>query len=404
MPLPDEPSTADRVKYLLSSYFRLAVAACLVLAAGGLVVAVDAHSGPDTTTEQRTVGTWTSDSHFEHAAVAQQDTLTFDRGTVLRNRTTYFSYVTPVLNGSYVYEYEGDAEPTSVRTDLRFVVRAVDPSDEGRVLWRDSEHMTTRETDALGPEETHRVPFEVNVTAGAEFARAVQEELRTNRGSIEILVVADTRAETTLEGEDIVDTRTERLEATPGRGTYAVAANVSGQESEGIQEPVEVPVESDPVREYGSLAVLLVGLLGCAGLVSARRRGHLDVDRETRTAIRLRSDRDSFGEWISTGRVPPADENDRVVVVDSLADLVDVAIDTDRRVLEDANSGAFVVLDGANRYEYRPEHAPDASILPESGSATSGRAGITSLADDDTEGSESETEPGVGEDDVDGND
>ena len=160
-----------------------------------------------------------------------------------------------------------------------------------------------------------------------------------------MLVVAETTAETTLEGEEKVDQRREQIEAVPGGGTYSVATNVSGERAKQTRTPVEVPVETDPLSAYGSLVAALLGLAGAGGLLWARREGKLDLSPSTRTGIRLQGERNSFDEWISTGRVPPVGDDERIVVVDSLTDLVDVAIDSERRVIEDADSATYVVFD-----------------------------------------------------------
>ncbi|WP_123537542.1 DUF5305 domain-containing protein [Halosimplex salinum] len=398
MSAEEEPSTADRVRHACSTYFTLFVAASLLLAVGGVVVAADTHTGPDATTEQRTVGTWSTDSGFHHAAVVQRDVRPFDRGEVLRNRSTYFSTVTPVLNGTYEYEHDG-AESARVSTDLTLVVRAVSRAPEGGVLWQERERVASETAESLPAGDEHRVPFEVNVTERIEYGRAVRDELGTVRGRIEVLVVAETESTTTLGDDSLADERTERIEITPESGTYDVALDLSGQRDQPVSEAVSVPVDTDPVRAYGSLLAVLVGVLGAGALVWADRDGRLDVPDHVRSAIAVGRERDSFDEWISTGRVPPVGD-DRVVTVDSLADLVDVAIDSDRRVIEDAEAGTFVVLDGPTRYEYRPEN-DDQVARPDGrdGAIVSGPVGGGATENGDSEVLRDEDEEVPGDED-----
>ncbi|WP_436924046.1 DUF5305 domain-containing protein [Halosimplex amylolyticum] len=356
MTAEDGPTTADRVRHVCSSHFVLAVGLCLLLAVGGAVVAVGAHTGPDTTTEQRVVATWTTDSGFDHAAVVQRDARPFDRGELLRNRSTYFSSVTPVLNGTYRYEHGGDADTARVTTDLTLVVRAVTRDSNGGVLWRETEPLASADTASVPADGAHRVPFQANVTERIEYGRAAREDLQTVRGRIEVVIVAETEAVTTLEGDRLVDERTEQIEISPEQGTYDVSVNASGPAQKPVSESVSVPVEADPVREYGSILIALLGVAGVAALVWTDRTGRLDVPSRVASAIAVQRERDSFDEWISVGHLPPGDE-DRVVTLDSLEDLVDVAIDSDRRVIEDVNSSTYVVLDGETRYEFRSDTA-----------------------------------------------
>jgi len=349
----DEYSAVLQARAYLGANLRVVVLGCLLLAALGGFVTYQSFTGPGTTTEERTVATWTAEDELRHGAVVQRDTRAFDAGAVLRNRSVYFSSVTPVLNGSYVFHHDGDADPATVRTDLRLVVRAVEVGGGESVLWRVSERVASERTASLEPGDELAVPFEFNVTAQSELAERVRRELGSSRGEVQIRLVADTTVSVTVAGETFDGDRTATLAVTPRGDSYGVTTTTAGQRREPVTERITVPVEPDPVARYGGLLALVVGLVG-AGLVGALdRTGRLDVDPETRTAMAFDRERDSFDEWISTGRVPPVGD-DRVVTVDSLTGLVDVAIDSERRVIEDAESGTFVVLDGATRYEFRP--------------------------------------------------
>lgn len=355
----DDPPLGDRVRYLLSTRFHLALVVCLLLALAGGFVAVQAHTGPDTTTETRIAGNWTTNATFEHSAVVRNGSIAFAAGDVVRNRPIYFRQATPILDGTYVLEHEGDAEGATFETDLRLVVRAVQSSGASRpvVLWRVAEPLGSVQSRSLAPGETHRVPFSVNVTDRMQLLRRVQEELGSSRGQPEILVVARTNETATVAGEDLTGTRTDRLQVVPRSATYSVESSLSGGRTRTVRETVTVPVETSPLRAYGSIVALLAGLLAAGGLAVLDRTDRLALPPSDRAAIENRRTRHSFREWISVGTVPSPAEGERVVAVDSLTDLVDVAIDSDRRVIEDEDANTFVVLDGSTRYVYRPDAA-----------------------------------------------
>ena len=385
MPTGDDVTTGERARLFVASNFALVVAGCLLLAAAGGYVAYQTHTAPDTTTEQREVTTWTAEDDFEHAAVVRRDTRAFDAGAVLRNRSTYFSAVAPVLNGSYVVTHGGDAEPATVETDLRLVVSAVSGGDEGQVLWDVTEPLATERTESLSPGEQFRVPYRVNVTEQSVLAERVREELGSTRGQTEVLLVAETTVETTAAGQAVSDERTARLSVVPTTDAYSVTRELEQAASDPITEPVTVPVEPDPLAAYGSLVALVVGLLGAAAVGWADHTGRLDVSPETRAALDRQRERDSFDEWISVGRVPPVSDDRSVVTIDSLAGLVDVAIDSERRVVEDADSGVFVVLDGETRYEFQPTAPQNSASAGEEwpdGPAGNGDGAATDSADD----------------------
>lgn len=65
------------------------------------------------------------------------------------------------------------------------------------------------------------------------------------------------------------------------------------------------------------------------------------------------------GTNVSAGRAP-IDADDRVVEMESLEDLVDVAIDASERVVYDAGAGRYVVIDGDGVYRYDDATTDDA--------------------------------------------
>ncbi|WP_226023127.1 DUF5305 domain-containing protein [Halomicrobium salinisoli] len=391
MPDGEDLSTGTRVRYRLSSYYGVVLAACLVIAVLGGVAAYGAHAGPDTTTEHRVAGEWTAEGGFDHRATAQRDAVAFEEGEVLRNRSTYFSSVTPVLNGTYNYTHAGDVPPANVTIDLKVVLRAVDAAEEGTTeYWRVEERLASTER-RVAARATLPVEFSVDVTDLANRTARVDEELEASVGRTQILVVAETRAETTLAEEPVVDERTDRLTIRPGRSTYEVSTDLQSPGEQTARETVTVPVEPDPLRAWGGLLLALLGLAGAGGLAALERRDELAVSPAVRAAVERREERAEFDEWISRGRVPPASD-ERVVALASLSDLVDVAIDSDRRVVEDED-GSFVVLDGDTRYVYDP--ATDGGAARGDGDASDGVSVSDASPESDGESADADGDAGA---------
>lgn len=370
----DDPrSSVLRVRRRIVQNLWLAVALCLLLAAAGGFVAYEEYTAPDTTTEQRTTATWTTDSEFTHRATIQESTRAFDRGTVLENRSAYLVSVAPELNGRHIFRHEGEAGQATVTTAVELVKRSVEPGDGGTEFWRVTDTLERTES-TLAPGDTAETTFTVNVPRQRNETREIERELGGTPGQIEMYVQVTTRVSTRFEGEQLNRSRTDRLTITPTTSTYGVATNATGEQTEPLRtESVSVPAESNPARIYLGTAFAVLWLGVAAGLVYADRRDLLAVDPELVVAMETARERDRFDEWISTGRVPDPDDTDRVVTVDSLEGLVDVAIDSDRRVIEDTDGGQFVVLDGRTQYVFAAEEEQDDTIEP-SAEATSEEA------------------------------
>lgn len=344
-----------RARHLIARHLAVAVVVCLLLAGAGGFVAYEEYAAPDTATEQRQIGTWTTDSAFEHQATVQRSTQAFAAGTVLENRSAYLFSVAPELTVTHVFSHGGDAGPATVATNATLVARSVGETDDGQVeYWRVSEQLDRSQT-TVQPGASRRFTTTVNVSEHRNLTRQIETELGGTPGRIQIFLLVTTRAETELANETRTAERTDRLSLDPRSNAYAVSANVTGQRTAAtVSETVTVPVESNPARIYGGALFALLWL-GVAGiLVYADRVNRLAVPPETVTAIETRQSRATFDEWISVGTVPEPSSGDRRVEMATLTDLVDVAIDSERRVIEDADADRFVVIDGRTWYYYEP--------------------------------------------------
>jgi len=346
------PTVLQRVRYRIAEQSMIVVAALLVVAVLLGYVAVTTHTSPATTIEQREVASWSANGSFTHQATVQNGSLAFHLGETLHNRTFYYTRATPELDGTYAFEYDGDAEDVTVTTDVALVVRSVDRSGEQPdELWNVTRHLTTEETRDLAVDEVHTATFSINVSRQQAILRQVEKELGTSIGSREIIVVADTEVSRTLAGEPQTVSRRDVLRTEPTDRFYRVSADIEEGHGDTVMEQVEVPVERDALPAYGAPIVALVALAGALGLVYLDRTDRIALPPGTRAAIDRRRERGRFEEWISAGRATIADD-DRVVEMDSLEDLVDVAIDASKRVVYDDGAGWYVVIDGDVVYRY----------------------------------------------------
>jgi hypothetical protein len=103
-----------------------------------------------------------------------------------------------------------------------------------------------------------------------------------------------------------------------------------------------------------SLSGSTIGLAGfgllcllAAGLVGYR---YQQIDHR---ALRAEIARSRYDEWISRGEIPTKSEKE-YIRTDSLEDLVDIAIDSSKRVIHDVELDAYAVVEGDLVYYYSP--------------------------------------------------
>ncbi|MFP8952099.1 DUF5305 domain-containing protein [Natrialbaceae archaeon A-arb3/5] len=347
---------------MISPHFRSVVSANFVLILGvllalsviGGVLAYGAHATTETSTEERTVGTWETDATFEHGATVENDTAVFEAGDRLENRPSYFTAATPELEGEYVLSHRGtDGEPATATTDLTLVTRAVEDSDEGEVVhWEETDSLATLEAAELADGDAERLSFAVDVRTITARIAEIEADLEATPGTTEILIQAETTIDGTLAGESTTISREDVLELEESGNVYTVTSETDDAPPREVTETVTTTEEPSTLSAYGSLALLFGSLSTAVGLVYARRSGALAIDPEERSRYEFRAARSDLDEWISPGDVP--EDDDRTVVrVRALADVVDVAIDCNRRVLE-TDDGRYVVLAPDVRYVFQP--------------------------------------------------
>lgn len=353
-----------RVRATLDRYFLPVLAVALVLGLVGGYVAYGAYATDTTRTETRQVASWESTGEFTHSATVVNDTAVYDEGDVLRNRTSYFRQLTPRLNGSFAYTYAASGGDLSVNATTVLVLRSATAADEGgeqgqaTEYWRLESVLGSRQVDGLSPGDRLRVPFSVNVSAAAARLDRVDEQFGTTPGEKQVHVETRLSLSGTRNGQQVDRTRTYRLSVGLGNGIYEVTDAGPTADSGEQTERVTVPVDPGPLRAYGGPLLAVVSLVAALGLGVARVRGTLSVSERERDWLAYRNTRAEFDEWITVASLPDADHRGAAIEVATLEGLVDVAIDTDQRVLEDRTSGLLVVYGEDRTYTYAPPSLP----------------------------------------------
>ena len=350
------PMSDDRLLRLrmeIAERLALVVIALVIVAALGGWLTYATHLEPDVEREERVVSSWTTTAAFEHEAVVREDTEAFSEGDVLTDREIYFTRIAPELDGEFAFGHSGDGE-LDASVELELVIRAVEERDEGTMThWQVRESLGAEEA-TIGADDELAVPFSVDVNATRERIDRIEDELGSSPGDTEAVVLARVSADGTVNGEPVDIEQTHALAIEPDEPTYAVDAPETVEEEHRSTEFATAPVAYGPVRSVGSFALLLASLLGLLAIGVAHVRGTLEPPAKYRVAAERERERAEFDDWISRGSLAPELLDRPRVTIDSLEGLVDVAIDCDRRVLEECEREAYFVPDGELLYVYDP--------------------------------------------------
>jgi hypothetical protein len=341
-----------RARRLLDEYFGVVLGAVLVLGLVGVSVTYTAYVNPATEVEQVVTDEWSSQGEFTHRATVVNGTDVFDEGDVLRNRRAYLQRIAPRLNGSFLYSYDatggGDLEANATLTlVLRSVGQAGTDGGEPVEYWRISRPMGTATEESLSPGDQLSVPFSMNVTATAARVDAIEDQLGGTPGETRIEVRTDLDLSGTRNGQQVDSTRTYQANVTTAENVYRVTGTEPVTRSGQQVESTTTITTYGPLRRIGGPVLLLGGLGAGVALLALRWRVAFELTDAEAEWLAYQSARAEFDDWITTGAVSGDLSPTTEVTVDSLEGLVDVAIDSDRRVIEDPDAGACLVhVDG----------------------------------------------------------
>ena len=327
-------SVGTRSRLLFTRYGRqLAVILVVVgvLALGGAFLI---YTNPPTeqvteTVYEQQVGTETTTS-----AVVTGETDLYPQGETLEDSPVYFFNATPNLTVRTVTDVpEGEEVTVSQRVTLQY--RA---SHDGEVFWSSERLLTATEertTEGSVATESTVDMRDVNRTAAnrrAEIGRV---------GRFETLIRVEVAYETANYSEEL--TATAPVVITDRTYWLDGPAAVNRTHTETTRREVTGSPNTTLAGGLGLFGV--IALLAAVRIGTMSRRG-VDVD-----AIETELTRTRYEEWISRGDLPTSSDK-QFISIDTLEDLVDIAIDSNKRVIYDEEYEAYGVVDSDIVYYY----------------------------------------------------
>jgi hypothetical protein len=329
-------SIADRAKHQAVLYRRTGGAILLLvglLAIGGGVYVYLTPPVEDLPVQETDVQEFESSVH--HSAVVVNNTTLYDAGQRLQNQPRYLFNSTPVLNLSAVAVVPDDR---AVNVTHRLLVVISVTVEEQLFFERQRVLAVDRATVRDGR-------LVVNATLNAN---QLQAEVRDIRNAVSGLGSVSTR----LSLQTTYETESTRGKAYTGtlNSTSPVRFAQGGywlQQSALSESVTESTTVGGGVRQQEPDLRLVAGL-GLLGLLCIALAGiftHWSASQVDPQELKKRIQHSQYSEWISEGDFP-SEENKPYVYIVSLEDLVDVAIDTNKRVIYDSEIDIYAVPEG----------------------------------------------------------
>lgn len=339
-----------RLKLYLASAGPRVVVALLVLAVAAFAGASVAYADPptETVTEQRHPQTVSTE--LRSSAIVTNNTDLYENGTRLEGMPVYLRSAAPNLTLRLATDIpEGKDVTASQEMWLTYTAK-----HDGETFWRQRQPVAS---------ETARVSDGRMVTEATLRVAQVEDRLTQIRGKLgnvgQLSVALHTRVRYDTGRYQGNLSASTPLSVTGnaywlGDGAAAerthTATNRERHLDEGRTFATPLPIIGRIVVPHGSV---LFGTLGLACLLGAVRIRQFLQRSPDEATLRDSLARARFEEWISRGRVP-TDIGEHAVPIDSLAALVDVGIDSSKRVIWDPERDLYAVIDDEIVYRYRP--------------------------------------------------
>lgn len=298
-----------------------------------LVVAGASYMAPPTEPVQ-TTNTHVTTIDTETKAPVVENTTFFRDGAIVQNSSLYLldemprATITSTVTGP---------EETHEATVTQTVEVRLSGVREGNPFWQERYAQTSESTTVTGSSPTATTELTLDMQEFRTRAVNLRSEFN-HRGKIS----ADVFIKTHYKTDQYTITKTQRLPVSVGDHTYAFGAG-STTSKQSATTSSTTATEPRPLK-YAKPLGLLGGLFLVGAVVSLLAGRYADPSRTQREYAHHK-----YSEWISRGSVTEQDAK-TTVTVESLADLVDVAIDTNNRVLYDADEDTYMLVVGDTVY------------------------------------------------------
>jgi hypothetical protein len=357
-------TTLLRLKYISARNWRVLVPVLVVVSAVVFSgAAFGALAGDETT--QRTIETdpVTVETTLSTEATVTGNTSLYETGETLTDMPVYLQSATPEL--TIVAETSTPADRTVALTQQ--ILLELSATRNGAVFWEETQTLaidsrnvtdgTIRTTVTVDVQELTRQRL-ATVTNEAGDVGTIRAELAAKTSYETGAYSGETDARTPMTITDRayeVDTpRTDEQ-----RNTTAVVESVPVTESSVGITGASIAVPEGVVGTslvlttrtlLGVVAAVTALLTAVAVLALVRRIDDFEAFQDRYTEAR-------YSDWISQGKIPEA-ESYVNVQIETLVDVVDIAIDSQKRVIHDPTRDTYAVVDNDHLYQFRKDAGP----------------------------------------------
>jgi len=284
---------------------------------------------------------------FKHEALVKNPNPLWPQGTILSNQSLYFLKVSPELRGIF-YLKISTPYSTDITIDIK-LKKILSCEERGSSYWSKEEILWTETIEEV---KEFIKEFSINLTEIKNLIREMRESLDFYRGETKLQILATISYQGKIQNKEIKGEKQCLLLIELQDSYYKVS--VVPFEEKIKDEKIQRIQISLPIREK-IISLTLPGILlaSIISLVVVKLR-YKPLAREEIEKLKREREYQKFKDEISLGEYPGDSPFKVKIKVNSLRDLIAIAVDGYKRVIYDEEKKIYFVVDGEILYYYTP--------------------------------------------------
>lgn len=335
--------------FVKRKYWLLALIGLLVLFSVFSVIAYQNLSTPKYVERKENIMLYSWQSWYNYSATVEKENPLWPVGMRLNEQTVYFPAVASNLIGKFHFQIssaEIPSGPTELTTNYqlkRILSSSGKDKDKDIVYW-------SKET-AISSGEGKEGEFQSDMTEVGEEIKWIKKGLNFDGGNIELKVIASVNYQGEIGNERINEWKEFPLVIKPSSSYYQVSSKPSNETvmKELIQKVLVSRSNSEKAILIAPPVILLLTIIGLA----VTKVKYKPLTEGEIKELKKKREHERFKEQIAIGEYSGPDLSKKTINVQSLKDLIELAIDSDKRVIFDPKKQVYFVIDGDILFFYQ---------------------------------------------------
>lgn len=339
-------------RFLGKNYMPIATIVTIIMLATGVIGCLMAYNSM-TGTEEITNAAYTQQGVYTYSATVIPGNPLYADNTVLHmGNPAYFFEVSPIADMEFQYSIDSTKNVDVTATGKTSLI--VTSMDGDKTIWQKTYPVNDMGSIKIKDNQPVNSKFAINMTNIQTQINDVQDKLKYSPTTTYVLTTQINYAGT-INDQPVADTAAFNIPINMSDTYYQMPDSIeTSSTSKTTYDNITVATRKAPTVKTTGLPIIFIVLEVIAlNYIVTRRRSVTDEDIAAAEKVAMRG---KFKESISTGSLPNNINMFTLVDITSLRELVDIAMDTNTRVIYNKEAHIYYTLTGSIMYRFDEEH------------------------------------------------